>query len=235
MSFNHPTLDVRLRDLVSCHDVDALRARLTPSPERSPQRIRDDLSGRDAAGNTLWLFAAHYGHLGVMDLLAPLVQRHHRNDKGLSALHWAAGNGQLQAVQALVDRWGLPMDARDHQGLTVLMRAAAHGSMATLEYLLPFADVLDQDHQGLNALGHAWQGRNWTAADRLACAMPADRVVPSIEAVLTGGSLNPERLVRRLPVWSVAQEQHVLRKTLDDPAPSTGRSNDPLPPFRSRL
>lgn len=60
-----------------------------------------------------------------------------RNASGNTAAHWAAMNGQLDAVKLLVEA-GADTSLQNEAGRTVTAEADAHGKQAVCEWLLDF-------------------------------------------------------------------------------------------------
>ena len=91
-----------------------------------------------------WMGAAKRGDVGV---LSRLLGEHgwllsNRSEKtaeqllGNTALHWAAANGQLAAVEWLLRQPGVEVSGRNHGGGTPLHSAASHARAAVVSALL---------------------------------------------------------------------------------------------------
>jgi len=81
--------------------------------------------------------------------------------EGLTMLHWAAAQGDLELVKSLVEEGKTPVDIRDRDGRTPLLVAAAGGKTAVIGYLVSQgADLGALDKAGRTAL-HAAAREGW--------------------------------------------------------------------------
>ena len=87
------------------------------------------LESTSAGGSTAFLHAARLGRVRVMRLLLEKgANLHQVNDYGSNALHLASELGYAGAVQMLLDA-GLPVDLRDNEQNTALLRANLYGNL----------------------------------------------------------------------------------------------------------
>ncbi|CAO3627344.1 unnamed protein product [Cunninghamella blakesleeana] len=99
--------------------------------------------------------AAYYGNLIQ---LQQLLDEHYDFDtsysNGLRPLHYAASQGQLSAVQFLIEKCEVTVDAIDYNGETALLKAACSGHFEVVKYLILHADanIFQQDKDGWSAL-----------------------------------------------------------------------------------
>ena len=87
-----------------------------------------------------------------------------QDDRGLTALMWAARNGYEECVRLL-----LPVSdalVQDKEGWTALMWAAWNGHEGCLSLLLPTSDALAENNNGFTASGWA-AGRGHESLARL--------------------------------------------------------------------
>src|SRR5262249_23118083 len=83
-----------------------------------------------------------------------------KDREGRTALFWAAGNGQAEATEALL-QIGAPANDIDRQGTTALMIAARRGFEDVVRVLLQYkADPNLTDHTGRTALMWSGETRN---------------------------------------------------------------------------
>ena len=70
-------------------------------------------------GSNAFLLSAEGGHLPVAEYLAPKMEGHlfDSDDKGFTALNWAAQKGQLSMVEYLVRSCGFDVKVIDKVGL----------------------------------------------------------------------------------------------------------------------
>ncbi|PAA68809.1 hypothetical protein BOX15_Mlig028680g3 [Macrostomum lignano] len=94
-------------------------------------------SARDSAGNSPAHWAALAGRCPVLRILGPGRCRT-PNSANQLPLHWACVNGQLSAVQFLLDlpEAGADLDARDGRGCSPLIVACQFGQADTAAYLM---------------------------------------------------------------------------------------------------
>ena len=74
-------------------------------------------------GSNAFLLCAEGGHLAVAEYLVPKMDSHlfDSDDCGLTAMHWAAQEGQLSMVEYLMRSCGFDVKARDKVGLHCLL------------------------------------------------------------------------------------------------------------------
>ena len=103
----------------------------------------------------------------LLDRGAPIDQT---NDKGHTALFWAANRGWDQLVPLLIER-GADVNSASNNGVTPLIIAAAAGHTATVDALLKAgADPTLKDAKGKTALEWAQQRKKQKAAELLQAA-----------------------------------------------------------------
>ena len=116
---------------------------------------------------SLLMKAAYYDREDEMrDLFAKGADIHARDWDGLTALHWAAGEGHARIVRLLL-RCGADVNATDHEAWTALHRAAWKGHDRIIAPVLmdAGADITALTREGDNALhtasrfGHAAAAR----------------------------------------------------------------------------
>jgi ankyrin repeat protein len=115
------------------------------------------------------LMAAAYA--GRTDLIVSLVEHgatiDASNPDGIAAIHEAAGQGCVRAVDTLV-RLGADLEAETRLGHTPLMVAAAWGECDVINLLLTLgADPMHTDHTGLTAESIAREKGEFKAASIL--------------------------------------------------------------------
>lgn len=111
----------------------------------------------DRAGNTALMIAADHGHTAMVDFLLAQrdFQRHATNKGGISALHLAAGRGQIDLIQKLIDS-GLDVNQSNNEGLTPLHYAVQSGNAAAVELLVAHgAEINKVDNKGRTPFFHA--------------------------------------------------------------------------------
>ena len=122
-----------------------------------------DPKAKDGFGRSALLLAARDGHsLEIVRLLQSEGLAVDEPDvRGIAALGYAAGNGQLDLVAYLLDR-GAAVNRKDTQGLTPLFNAALSGQTDTVVRLLAAgADIDTQDRFGDTPLiGACAKGRD---------------------------------------------------------------------------
>ena len=93
--------------------------------------------------------------------LLPLDTHDATNNEGLTALHYAAGKGDLEVVQYLVEH-GADVKAQDTDlSRTAIHFAAENGHLDCIKYLTEKgADLLDRDSFGATAMHYAARSNN---------------------------------------------------------------------------
>uniref|UniRef100_UPI00358F84CA osteoclast-stimulating factor 1-like n=1 Tax=Myxine glutinosa TaxID=7769 RepID=UPI00358F84CA len=74
------------------------------------------INGLDKAGNTALYWAAHGGHLDIVDILLsyPNIELNHQNKLGDTSLHAAAWKGHPDIIQSLLEK-GIRVDLRNNE------------------------------------------------------------------------------------------------------------------------
>eukprot|EP00731_Ephydatia_muelleri_P019137 Em0011g1177a len=118
-----------------------------------------DINKGDDSGMTALMWACHFDNASIVSYLLDHGADLEEKDKdGLTAMHWAIHKHSVQCVQLL-----LKPDMtyfKDHQGLTVMHRAALEGSMVACEHILTMrGDAFhDTDKKGRTPLHYAAAG-----------------------------------------------------------------------------
>ena len=100
-----------------------------------------------------FLESAERGDLPILEILLPKANPEKTDRAGRTALHLAALNGHVEAVQAIAAIFEGGWHARrDQEGCTALHLAASQGQLAAVESLLAHIDPRLRDNQGDTAL-----------------------------------------------------------------------------------
>ncbi len=109
-----------------------------------------NLYGDEEALPIMW--AAKEGHQAVFEYLAPLTDPEQRKEAELAALHLAASEGKIEALQLLFNV-GADLNSKDGFGETALMIAAQQRQPRFVQPLLQMgADINAKDNEGRTAL-----------------------------------------------------------------------------------
>mmetsp|Transcript_95993 Transcript_95993/g.210051 ORF Transcript_95993/g.210051 Transcript_95993/m.210051 type:complete len:1223 (-) Transcript_95993:564-4232(-) len=168
---------------------------------------KPSLNGSDVRGKTPLIYASTFGHKDVVKYLLSRkeVDVNYTDDTQKAALHHAAkghkkrkeallatgapeDTTQGEIVRMILDA-GADMEARDHNGCTALMFAAANGDgPATQELLKSNANVNVKDFEGHRPLDYAmnYEHEHIVAMLRAAGAVTCD-YVPQKEAAAAAG------------------------------------------------
>ncbi len=128
--------------------------------ERIP--VADGHGGALPQANPMALIdAAFRGHLAVVQaLLAQGAAVNNPDNRGMTALHWAAENGHAEVVQALLATPGILVNTQAHDGNTALHEASYEDHLPVIQALLaaPGIEVNTPDPFGMTALH--WAAEN---------------------------------------------------------------------------
>jgi serine/threonine-protein phosphatase 6 regulatory ankyrin repeat subunit B len=178
------------------------------------QGARADIT--DSVGRSPFTWAAFMGHMGVAKMLVQHMEGQGLNETdkdGLTALHWAAIEGQEEMVSYLLSQ-GAQADITDQEGITPFMEAAWKGHVGVAKMLLQHmgAEGLDETGKdGLTALHMAAiEGHEDIMAFLLSQGAQADTsdqegITPFMDAAF-GGNLSVVKMIL----------QHMGGKGLDE-------------------
>ena len=130
----------------------------------------------------LLAYAAEHGGSDTIRALCVAGADHTRRHEGRHPLVRAARNGNLSAVEALVEYVGSDVDrATDDDGETALMAAAGSGHEPVIAWLMERgASVTVRDHSGKTAVTYALESNRKRAVDLLTVVTGTD-VLASVE------------------------------------------------------
>lgn len=115
-------------------------------------------------------WAAKEGHQAVFEYLAPLTAPELRKEAELLALHSAASEGKIEALQLLF-KVGTDLNSQDSFGQTALMIAAQQRQPLFVQTLLQMGAEIDvKDNEGRTALMLAVQAQHITTTKILISA-----------------------------------------------------------------
>ena len=117
-------------------------------------------------------FAAQYAPLETLKKFIDIHQKdlnvNAKDNSGWTSLMFAARNGNIDAINALVDNTGADVNARDNNGRTPLMYAAKSGNPDSVRTLVKAGSDIDaQDNYGLTPLMHAAWNRKLDSINAL--------------------------------------------------------------------
>lgn len=138
-----------------------------PNPDRDSNEpgnkrsklLTENMGVKEQVENDLEDYPLHLAvHKNDMNQLRILLDINAQNDDGLTALHLAATNGNVDAVKDLIEA-GADINAQNNEGCIALHLAAANGHVEAIENFIEAGANIDaQDNEGCSAL-------NWAAAN----------------------------------------------------------------------